>query len=113
MVALEPYSATSNAQRWKWTEETKQIKTVVAPPRVGIHWNVRRPIRPFCMQVSARAFDDFGYPFFETEQCHTNVWSQQWTFIPVLTADNRHICADFHELGENRRRGVKDNFYKL
>ena len=103
MVALEPYNATSTAQGWQWIEETKQIETRMT----FNYFNTKtKRVSLLCLQISTRAFDGFGYPFFEALKCNRNEWSQQWTFIPVILAGNRRKCANFDEREGTLRIGV-------
>ena len=67
IVSLKPYDATAEAQKWKWNEETSQIESNI---------KMKKGWLPLCMQVTTRAFDGFGYPYFESLECDKSKWSK-------------------------------------
>lgn len=102
LVALEPYNASDETQKWQWNKETSQIETKI---------KIKKGWPQFCMQVSTEAFDYYGFPFFEPMPCDKNKWSQKWTFTPVVTAVDNQECAKFEERGGIRRNGVQSMNY--
>ncbi len=95
MVGLEPYNATSTAQGVQWVKKTKQIEINIPNIRKRKPEGIQ-----LCMQISTKAVDDFGYPFFEPVRCNSNEWSQQWTFVPIMDGNNRQKCAKSNERGK-------------
>ena len=100
IVSLKPYDATAEAQKWKWNEETSQIESNI---------KMKKGWLPLCMEVTTRAFDDFGYPYFESLECDQNKWSQKWNFTPITDANNHQVCAEFDERGRTHHHGAVAN----
>lgn len=89
-VVLHPYNASDEYQKWKYIEETSQIAGNIEMGKE----------RSLCMQISSKNPDGLAcLPFFETLLCNQSNWAQQWTFTPVITADNHQKCANYDERG--------------
>jgi len=61
---------------------------------------------PLCMEVTTRAFDGFGFPYFESLECDKNKWSQKWNFTPITDVNNHQVCAEFDERGGAHHHGA-------
>lgn len=107
IVTLIPYDAINPAQKWKLNKETSQIVSMI---------EMQKGWLPLCMEISSRAFDGLGYPFFEPLECDKNKWSQKWDFSPIMDGDNNNqVCAEFEERGGAHRNygAVKPKFHTL